>query len=325
MKNLYLAAICALIFTASFAQKITAVSNGNWTSSSTWDLHRQPANGDTVIIPSGKVVTVSSNANSNDFLYIKIFGELHFAGGQLSLDINSSVFVFISGKITSTGSPSEKIRVGNVEKYRGSDPNVLGPMEADQNSGSGFLPFGAAITLPVKFIGFNIAQQNNAVLIQWATAQETNSNFFEIQRSENGNDWITITTINAAGNSNSVRNYSYSDRGVNSPVAYYRIKEIDIDGRFVVTPVRVIKFGNSNNEIKMNNSSANSIYVHFSQQVKGKVTISLTNLSGQSISANTVNNPIGQILLPVQTNVKGIYIVTVTDGQSLKVSKQILL
>src|SRR3954466_11695905 len=106
MKNLYLAAICALIFTTSFAQKITAVSNGNWTSSSTWDLHRQPANGDTVIIPSGKMVTVSSNANSNNFLYIKIFGELHLAGGELSLDISSSVFVFAGGKITSTGSPS---------------------------------------------------------------------------------------------------------------------------------------------------------------------------------------------------------------------------
>src|SRR3954466_1946277 len=117
MKNLYLAAICALIFTTSFAQKITAVSNGNWTSSSTWDLYRQPANGDTVIIPSGKMVTVSSNANSNDFLYIKIFGELHLAGGKLDLSGTSSVYVFNGAKITSTGSPAEKIRVGNVEKY----------------------------------------------------------------------------------------------------------------------------------------------------------------------------------------------------------------
>lgn len=326
MKQVYLAIFSLLLAATSFAApKITAISNGNWTTNSTWDLNRTPANGDTVIIPAGKTVVITTNQNmGSDFLFIKVYGILKLSGGKLDLNINSVIKVFTGGKITSSGSPSEKIRIGNTEKYRGSDPDVSGPMMADQNSGSGFVPFADNSPLPVRFIGFNVARQNNNVLVQWTTAEEMNSSYFEVQRSENGTNWITIANIAAAGTTSFTHSYSYTDINATAKLIYYRIRQVDIDGKFSLTPVRIIKSASGNAEIKITAASTGSVYVHFSEQVRTNVMIRFTSLNGQTVSETTVNQPVGQVLVPAKKSIKGIYIVTVTNGQDLKVSKQIL-
>ena len=119
--------------------------------------------------------------------------------------------------------------------------------------------------------------------------------------------------------------YSYTDKNITAQLVYYRICQVDIDGKFDVTPVRMLKNENGNVEIKVMTTSDNSIYVHFSQQIKTNVTVRLTSLSGQTVSQKILNEPVGQVIVPVQMVMKGIYVVTVTDGQDLKFSKQILL
>ena len=53
--------------------------------------------------------------------------------------------------------------------------------------------------------------------------------------------------------------------------------------------------------------------------------IRLTTSNGQVISQETVDSPVGQVIVPVQNSNKGINIVTVADGQELKFSKQVSL
>ena len=87
-----------------------------------------------------------------------------------------------------------------------------------------------SITLPVRFISFNANCEGNRVLLTWKTAQEQNSNHFNIERSSDAVNWTVIGNLPAAGNSNTERSYSFSD---NSPLqnGFYRIAEIAIDGR----------------------------------------------------------------------------------------------
>ena len=228
---------------------------------------------------------------------------------------------------TGTGNSSETIRVNGVNKYWGhNDLTILGPAYADKTtsvSPNGF-NFGN-VTLPVKFIGFSLTPQDNNVLVEWATAEEMNSSYYEIQRSENGTNWTTIANITAAGTTTLTHSYSYTDKNVTAKTIYYRICQVDIDGRFTITPVRMLKNENDNSEIKISATSDNSIYVHFPGQVKTNVIVRLTSLSGQTVSQKILNEPIGQVIVPVQMVMKGIYVVTVTDGQDLKFSKQILL
>src|ERR1043166_3416641 len=232
MKKLY--SIVFVIFTVSFTYAnpvITAVS-GNWKNSTTWNLNRVPTDGDTVVIPAGKTVVIDDVENlSSDFMYIKVYGTLNLSGGKLWIDVNSSVVIFLGGSVTGTGNSSETIRINGVDKYWGhNDLTILGPAYADKTtsvSPNGF-NFGN-VTLPVKFIGFSLTLQNNNVLVEWTTAEEMNSSYYEIQRSENGTNWTTIANMTAAGSTTSIRFYSYTDKNATAGIIYYRICQVDID------------------------------------------------------------------------------------------------
>jgi len=331
MKKLYSTVIVIFLALFTFANPVdTSVpGNGNWKINSTWSLDRLPANIDTVVIPAGKIVVIDDIENlSADFLYIKVYGTLKFTNGKLWLNDKSSVVVFMGGSILGTGNSSETLRIGGVDKFSGGiDGALLGPVSASKTTGSspyGFSSFSNT-PLPVKFIGFNVARQNNNVLIQWVTAEEVNSSYYEVQRSENSNDWNTIASISAAVNTMLTHSYSYTDKNSTSQIAYYRIRQADVDGRFVITAVRMIKNEDGNTEIKVNATSSASIYVHFSEQVKANVVVRLTSSNGQVVSQKTFDEPVGQVIVPIQNAMKGVYIVTVTDGQNLKFSKQILL
>ena len=131
--------------------------------------------------------------------------------------------------------------------------------------------------------------------------------------------------MTAAGTTTSIRFYSYTDKNATAGIIYYRICQVDIDGGFTITPVRMLKNENGNSEIKISATSDNSIYVHFPEQVKTNVIVLLTSVSGQVVSQKSLNEPVGQVIVPVQMAMKGIYVVTISDGQGLKFSKQILL
>ena len=91
------------------------------------------------------------------------------------------------------------------------------------------------VTLPVTWLYFKGSNQNKNNLLEWATASEQNSKEFSLERSLTGNSFSSIATLPAAGFSSSTKTYQYMDYNIdrlNSSVMYYRIKQIDRDGRF---------------------------------------------------------------------------------------------
>ncbi len=104
-----------------------------------------------------------------------------------------------------------------------------------------------AFTLPVSFASFNASLNNNEVALQWQTAQEINTDHFNVQRSLTGNNFEDITQVKATGNSSGSR-YTYTDQdfaksGV-PPTVYYRIKETDKDGKLYYSTTAIVH-GNS--------------------------------------------------------------------------------
>ncbi|MBI2418665.1 MAG: T9SS type A sorting domain-containing protein, partial [Ignavibacteriales bacterium] len=77
--------------------------------------------------------------------------------------------------------------------------------------------------------------RNNQVMLKWATATEQNSAGFELQRSSGNQNWQKVVFIKAAGNSNSVKEYSYKDANLKSGTYKYRLKMLDNDGTFEVS------------------------------------------------------------------------------------------
>jgi hypothetical protein len=312
MKRILLIATFILSISANAAPVIKAVNNGYWGNTSTWDLNRLPQVGDTIVIPALKTVTVNDDRTIDGFVYVKIYGKLNFVNNNSTLKLGptAKVLVFSGGTITASGSPSQKLRIGNNTVFDGNDPAVVGPKLLDIN---GITDLDQA-PLPVKFIGFTVALKNKDVLIQWSTSEEQNANLYEVERSLDGTNWNTIAYVTAAGNTTTVTNYSFSDKNITFKSAYYRIKQVDMDSRFSYTPVRSIKIGVENKaDIKIAAMPQSKVLLQFPQEIKGTVTVRFIASNGQVAGQQTINQPIGQVILNTNS-LKGAYVVSVISA-----------
>lgn len=75
-----------------------------------------------------------------------------------------------------------------------------------------------------------IKQYSIGFILNWTTTQETDCQFFEVQRSINGSDFKTLGTINAAGNSEDEKTYTFEDMELGLKKVEYRLKDISADG-----------------------------------------------------------------------------------------------
>ena len=122
---------------------------------------------------------------------------------------------------------------GEFTSYAVSD-NLANEYTANSLTFDTPLPVGPG-TLPVLFTKVGASCNSNGATVSWSTTSESNTNYFELQRSTNGNDWTAVSTIKAAGNSSAGHTYQLPD--FNGGMALYRIKEVDMDGQPVYTSI----------------------------------------------------------------------------------------
>ena len=89
--------------------------------------------------------------------------------------------------------------------------------------------------LPVSITNFTASIKNTTTILNWATASETNNDYFTIERSRNNNDFSAIGTVYSKGNG--AAQYSYTDYTPLLGNAYYRLKQTDIDGKFTYSKI----------------------------------------------------------------------------------------
>lgn len=101
--------------------------------------------------------------------------------------------------------------------------------------------------LPVTLIYFN-ATKNSATssLLSWQTSQETNSSHFDVERGIDAVAFTKIGTVAAAGNSSLALSYTFIDNNPVTGMNYYRLKQVDLDGHFIYTPARLVRFDELN-------------------------------------------------------------------------------
>ncbi|MCU0443084.1 MAG: T9SS type A sorting domain-containing protein [Bacteroidia bacterium] len=163
--------------------------------------------------------------------------------------------------------------------------------------------------LPVQWRSFTASQTPTGNQLRWSTATEVNNNQFEVQRSNNGRTFETIGVVKGKGNSQKVTNYTFTDEVVTKGTVFYRLKQIDFDGKFeysktvsitVATPTSGISqlspnpFSNEMNvTIKAASSGTASVVV---MDMVGKVHHSFTSevsSGAQTIRFETADMPDG--------------------------------
>lgn len=111
----------------------------------------------------------------------------------------------------------------------------------DVTSTGGFFVSTINSALPVTLKYFSGYTTNNASTLEWASVSEKNSSHFEIERSTNAINFQMIGKVSAAGDSKSVRQYTYQDYTMADGIYYYRLKQVDLDGSFEYSRIISLK------------------------------------------------------------------------------------
>ena len=185
--------------------------------------------------------------------------------------------------------------------------------------------------LPVKLAYFKGERQGAKNALLWSTATEQNNKGFEILRSADGQKFSTIgfvETKSANGSGVTALNYNYNDDRPAAGNNYYRLKQIDFDGKSQLSNVVLIKSVKSN-EIYFSsvypNPAKSKINVILSSPTNDKVTLVITDLAGKTMKqfATQVINGDNNVSLNVESLASGTYMIKAicNNGCETTVSK----
>lgn len=139
--------------------------------------------------------------------------------------------------------------------------------------------------LPVKLSSFSANRINSKVKLNWVTEQEVNSSHFIIERSSNGIKWDSIMAVRAAGNSSTSISYQAYDDSPMSGYNFYRLRQIDLDGKVEYSSVKKLFFVDPGTLTVSPNPAEDLIEIRFSKVSESNRKIQVVDLNGKVLSS----------------------------------------
>ncbi len=172
--------------------------------------------------------------------------------------------------------------------------------------------------LPVVLGKFSLQKINNSVDITWTTENEINSKNFEVERGVDGKNFSLIGTVEAKGFAS---DYSFIDKKPFNGTNYYRLKQIDKDGKFEYSEIKFSRF-NSNTRFEMFPNPAKSEVNISVEKLIGNGNILVTDIYGKQVKIQILKD--GNNVLNITSFAKGIYFVNINTNDGLETKKLIV-
>ncbi|MES2515882.1 MAG: T9SS type A sorting domain-containing protein [Bacteroidota bacterium] len=179
-------------------------------------------------------------------------------GGNIKIYFDFSDYLggFMPGAVANYELMYRNSSSGTFAIVAGTTKSIAGDrVEFDLNSSgvsNGYYTIGTknAITspLPIELLYFAAVPNGNQVDISWATATESNNDYFTIEKSDNGVNFLNIKTVKSKGtNGNSVTQLNYTDVDMRpySGTSYYRLKQTDFNAIFKYSNIVDVTFDQS--------------------------------------------------------------------------------
>ncbi len=163
--------------------------------------------------------------------------------------------------------------------------------------------FYPGITLPVELTSYTAKFENKGVVNSWTTASEYNNEYFIIEKSKDAQSFEKVGKIDGAGNSNVERTYSFIDMNPYSGISYYRLSQIDFDGRIIYSNILSINYLKEKRPIVRlyPNPSDGVITLAFDDFKDDDIDVRIYDISGKIIMSRYIrimeNNNTAQINL----------------------------
>jgi hypothetical protein len=274
----------------------------------------QQSSGDVTINRNGRLAVFGDVTDSNGggtFIRVNqggqvyVHGDIAYSGGGSSIQNNNTTNpygLYVNGTATASGGGGSVTgNVGDQQTLQDTNPDFFTWVASQPNS-----------PMPVTLVYFQLEiVDNNKVELMWATSKEQDFDYFEIERSTNGIDFVAIGTQAGAGyNTESLQQYSYTDLNPISGSNYYRLKAVDLDGSFeyfniVFAQIRADKQLN----IYPNPSDGRRITTQLNFEPLNQAKIQVSDLTGTIVSETIVSGV--EVEVEFSTQLKpGIYLVT---------------
>lgn len=191
---------------------------------------------------------------------------------------------------------------------------------------STYRPMG---TIPVHFLYFNASKSGvSSSLLNWKTASEINAAYYVIERSEDAVNFQRIGRVDATGISSLPVEYFFTDNNPVTGYNYYRLRQVDRDGRYIFTPARLVQFDAAGTGLVTYypNPTNGMLHIELPEHIqKESKVINISNTAGVVLNQLKLGETINQ---PITINMgkypKSIYFIQVRSA-SINSTQRIIL
>jgi hypothetical protein len=165
--------------------------------------------------------------------------------------------------------------------------------------------------LPITLLSFTAQARESDVLVKWQTASEVNNDHFEVYRSQDAEHWEMLDQQPGAGTTNKENDYEFFDRHPSTGRSYYRLKQVDYDGKFSLSSIEAVDFMQDAMTIWPNPSTG----VFNFTPTEGYIEV--WNIQGKKILSSKTDT--SQTGLDISEQPVGVYILKVYDAEGMHV------
>lgn len=198
------------------------------------------------------------------------------------------------------------------------DINTTGDVTSISTSAFGNFTFGSLeFMIPLQFLGITAHQKSGYKLVEWKTADATNTDHFQVERSEDALHFQQIGTVKSH-NSPVVMSYSFKDFQASNGTVWYRVKSIDADGQYklsAVVSLKDIMHGNQQMYV-LNNPAQGSVHLYAPESYQGDCDYYLTTTAGQMIQKGQLTvTGAGNLSINLNSGISpGVYLLQVKNA-----------
>jgi hypothetical protein len=144
-------------------------------------------------------------------------------------------------------------------------------------------PPGVCLALPVELLSLESQWIDGQVELRWETAVEINNEGFEVQRSPDLEDWQAIGWVEGQGTTEVVTEYAFVDRAPESSQQYYRLMQVDFDGKVEYSPILAVSRPLAPEEVLVLPNPADRAFFIRTEEYRDIQSVYLINELGQIV------------------------------------------
>jgi len=182
--------------------------------------------------------------------------------------------------------------------------------------------------LPLTLVNLTATKDDNNSIINWQTANEVNTDYFNVQRSLDGERFSTVGKVNSKLNGGVQNDYSYTDNvtDLQPGKVFYRLQIVDHDNNNSFSKIVYIVINNNNLRIKLYPNPAHNYFVisNYKNVDIRTASVMVKDISGRTILTQRFNNNTSEQRIDISSLSKGMYLVNIITGDEVQTKKLLI-